>query len=351
MPLDKDRLGALSTGKSTYAAWRDGHGIPVVGGYHIEDLKEVEVQPWDWKGARGAFLDLEGTEDTNDSYILELPPGGHSNPMKHVYEEMVHVLAGRGSTQIWQEGRDPVTFEWSTGSLFAIPLNAKYQHFNGSGQQAARFISVTSAPLVINLYHNLDFVFDCPFAFLDRFGGDADYFNGEGRALQNRIWDTNFIADVRTLPLMEWDARGEGSTNRMIELADSSMAAHVSEFEVGKYKKAHRHGPGAHVIIIEGEGFSLMWPEGEEPQKFDWRPGSVIVPPNQWFHQHFNTGKTPAKYLALRWNSKKYMVFKQYAVDVSKDKGGSQIESADEDPKIRRLFEDELAKNGVTSRM
>jgi oxalate decarboxylase/phosphoglucose isomerase-like protein (cupin superfamily) len=137
----------------------------------------------------------------------------------------------------------------------------------------------------------------------------------------------------------------------MIELADSSMAAHVSEFEVGKYKKAHKHGPGAHVIIIAGEGFSLMWPEGQEPMKFDWRVGSVIVPPDQWFHQHFNTGTTPAKYLALRWNSKKYKVFKQYAVDVDRDKGGSQIESDAEDPQIRILFEAELARNGVVSQM
>jgi hypothetical protein len=351
VPIDKDRLGALSTGKSTYESWRDGHGIPVVGGFHIEDLRAVDLAPWDWKGGRGAFLDMEGTEDTNDSYLLELGAGGSSNPMKHLYEEFVYVLTGRGSTKIWQDGRPPVTFEWQSGSLFAIPLNARYQHFNGSGKETARMLSVTSAPLVINLYHNLDFVFECPFAFLDRFGGDSDYFSGEGRALQNRIWDTNFIADVNSLPLENWDARGEGSINRMIELADSSMAAHVSEFEVGKYKKAHKHGPGAHVIIIAGEGFSLMWPEGQEPMKFDWRVGSVIVPPDQWFHQHFNTGTTPAKYLALRWNSKKYKVFKQYAVDVDRDKGGSQIESDAEDPQIRILFEAELAKNGVVSQM
>lgn len=350
MPLRTAPLGALETGRSTYAMWRDGHGIPVVTGFHVDDLREVEVQPWDWKGGRGAFLDLEGTEETNDSYILELAPGGQSLPMRHVYEELVYIIEGRGSTTVWQEGGRKIQFEWNEGSLFAIPLNAHYRHSNASGSRTARYIAVTSAPLVINLYHNLDFVFDCPFTFLDRFGGEEDYFTRDGTARDGRIWDTNFIADVRTLPLLTWDERGSGSTNRMLELADSSMAAHVSEFPVGTYKKAHRHGPGAHVIIIEGLGYSLMWPEGEEPRKFDWHAGSLVVPPDQWYHQHFNTGPTPAKYLALRWNSKKHKVFKQYAVDKNVQAGGSQIEGPDEDPAIRELFEAELRKNGITIR-
>jgi oxalate decarboxylase/phosphoglucose isomerase-like protein (cupin superfamily) len=132
------------------------------------------------------------------------------------------------------------------------------------------------------------------------------------------------------------------------------MSAHISEFPVGTYKKAHRHGAGAHVVVIGGQGYSLMWPQGEKPKRFDWHDGSVVVPPEHWFHQHFNTGPTPARYLALKAMGHKHARpwgQRTYAVDESVKGGGDQIEYQDEDPSIRLMFEQELKKNGVTSGM
>jgi len=167
------------------------------------------------------------------------------------------------------------------------------------------------------------------------------------------VWDTNFVPNVRTIPLYLRSNRGAGGSFLHIELAENSMTTHISEFPVGTYKKAHRHGAGAHVAIIGGEGYSLMWPEGEPIKRFDWHDGSVIVPPERWFHQHFNTGATPARYLALRWGSRKHArpMGQNYGTDESVKAGGDQIEYADEDPQIRRMFEQELAKRGVACRM
>ena len=95
-----------------------------------------------------------------------------------------------------------------------------------------------------------------------------------------------------------------------------------------------------------------MWPEGEEPRRYEWEVGTLIVPPNMWFHQHFNTGKTPARYLAFKHE----VVSIRNAQGVpkawiSRRLGGDQIDYADESELVRTMFAELLAKNGLSPRM
>ncbi|MBI4287635.1 MAG: ethanolamine ammonia lyase-activating protein [Chloroflexi bacterium] len=343
-------------GLSPYEEWQESEGVPAIKGYYIEDLKTADVKPWARMGVNGCFINLEGAGLSNDAYICEIPPGKNTTPQRYMFEELIFVLSGRGATTIWAKGGKKQTFEWGEGSLFSPPINVYRQHFNGQGDKPARFLSVTTAPLIINLFHSSDFVFNNDFVFKDRYNSEEDYFSGKGQQYPRRIWDSNFIPDVYSFKLQLWKERGAGGTNVMFEMASNTSAAHISEFPVGTYKKGHRHGPGAHVILLNGTGYSLLWPEGSPMKKVDWRKGSMFVPPDQWFHQHFNTGREPARYLALRWGSTKYGrlsfgVTKMLAADESVKAGGAQIEYEDESPEIRKIFEAELAKNGLRCNM
>ena len=319
--------------------WQKDEGIDVVETFFIKDLKEVPLKWWDRMGGDGTLFNMEGAGDATGAYIVEL----------------ILVVQGRGATTIWNDNGAKQTFEWQEGSLISVPLNVHHQHFNGQGDKPARLFSVNNMPIVFSLFHNEEFIFNTPYDFVDRFDGRPDFFSSQGTQHPGRIWETNFIADTRTFNLQEWKERGAGGKNVFLEMCDGTMAAHISEFPVGTYKKAHRHGPGFNVIIIKGQGFSLFWWEGEEPKRYDWQDGSVFVPPEMMFHQHFNLGPTGARYLPLRFGGIKHSMGEGYG-DISKvDKdvksGGNQIEYYDQPAYIREMFESDMTRLGAESRM
>jgi hypothetical protein len=95
-----------------------------------------------------------------------------------------------------------------------------------------------------------------------------------------------------------------------------------------------------------------MWPEGDEPRYYKWEVGTMIVPPNMWLHQHFNTGPTPARYLAFKHEG--VAIRNAQGVPkawISKRDGGDQIDYRDEDRKTREQFAAELAKHGLAPQM
>jgi quercetin dioxygenase-like cupin family protein len=342
-----------------YKEWVGAEGIPVHEGFGL-DLLEMEVAPWPRLEAKGAFAHLTGRGDFVDMQIVEITPGGKTAPQRHLYEEVVYVLAGRGSTSVESPSGERHSFEWQTGSLFAIPLNGSYRHYNGSGTEPARIVAVTDLPLILNVFRDEDFIWNNPRAFPERFG-EARRFRGDGTFLPMRpgrhMWETNFVPDLRTFELKEWKARGAGGSNIMFVLADGTMHAHMSEMPVGTYKKGHRHGPDFHVLTLKGNGYSLFWREGDADFiRIDWKPGVVFAPVDQIFHQHFNTSPDPSRYLALAMGSLRYPLTAQkraifLGVDQDVKKGGAQIEYEDQDPRIHKLFLQELKKNGVKSGM
>ncbi|HEY1266992.1 MAG TPA: cupin domain-containing protein, partial [Candidatus Binatia bacterium] len=140
---------------TSYEAWMKKQGVPIVETHGVEDVGELPLKPWARTGGRGAFIQLKGMEGFTGMYVSEIPPAGALEPEKHLYEELIYVLRGAGSTEIWSadDGKSKLHFEWQQGSLFAVPLNCWHKLYNGS-RGPALLLSVTSAPIMIDLLHD-----------------------------------------------------------------------------------------------------------------------------------------------------------------------------------------------------
>ncbi|MDZ4246371.1 MAG: cupin domain-containing protein, partial [Dehalococcoidia bacterium] len=300
----------------TYEDWMEQEGIPVYTAFAgIEDVTELPRRPWARMGGLGTFIEMEGTKQSRKLlYVVEIPAGGALEPEKHLYDELLCVLRGRGLAEIWQEGEGKHTFEWGEGSLFAMPLNVWHRFING-GREPVLILAQTSAPLVMTAFRETDFIFNCDHKFPNRYTGKADYFQAtENRSRQllasgetrGTRWETNFVPDIRTIVgdyMSPWKVEG-GQQIYIVMAAWSGL--HLSTWPLGIYHKAHYHGPGAILLGLHSEGYVLLWPrrcgihpyqDGYEDKviKLNWGPNSVYCPPLEWFHQHFNTGKEPAR--------------------------------------------------------
>jgi len=333
-----------------YEQWQAEEGVPVYRSYYVSDMYTLELGDWPRKGGKGAYLNLANQYE-DDAFIVEIPPGGQLNPEHHMYEALIFVLTGRGATTVWGPGIPKRTVEWKPGSLFSPPLNMTYQHFNASGTEPARLLAVTRQPAVFELFREADFIYNCDYVFKDRFAGEENFFTDPGHRLKRLYWKTNFVPDVRTFQLEEYPERGPGF-NMKFSLAGNSMMAHVSEFPIATYKKGHRHNAGAHVIIIGGQGYSLLWFEGDKKrERVDWKDGAILSPAEGMYHQHFNSGPTPARYLALRLGGNPEHMQGRNAEQEAQwwgERAVNQIEYQDEDPEIRREYEAEIGKHGLS---
>ena len=358
--------------ESSYEEWIQKEGIPVVETYGVEDVGELPLKPWARTGGKGAFIQLRGMEGFTGMYVGEIPPGGALKPEKHLYEKLIYILRGTGSTEVWSRSENKkLHFEWQQGSLFAVPLNSWHKFYNGS-REPVLFLAVTSAPMMIDLLHDPDFIFGCDYAFDQRFDGREDYFVTENKREERGgfiSWETNFIADARSSLVDSAEHKGAGVHITAFDMGGSTLVGHIAEWPVGRYHKAHYHQGGAILLILRSEGYTLMWPQeaGERPYKsgrgkdvikVDWREGSVFSPPTGWFHQHFNTGKEPARQLAFRYSgqSGKYLLgiakaLNREGVRTNTREGGTLLEYEDEDPQLRIDYEAALRKIGVAIEM
>ena len=121
--------------------------------------KVVHPEEMPWEMARQGLLkhllneQMNTRMDTVDAYMQVIPPGSRSGKHRHLAEECLYVVEGRGydlhqdceveitDTYHWKPQDEVKRFEWEAGDVIYIPPNAIHQHFNADPQRPARLIS------------------------------------------------------------------------------------------------------------------------------------------------------------------------------------------------------------------
>ena len=316
----------------SYEDWARGEGVPVHAGKSV-DLMTASTADWTRFGVRGAAVHLDGHCDFLTIFLMEIASGASSAPQHHLYEEICYVLAGSGETEI-ESGAGKRVIAWKPGSLFAAPMNARYRHRCASGEPA-RLVCVNDLRYLMNLYRNENFLFNTPLTFDERGEGDVAH-------------------DLSTKPTGAGVWAGEKSSP--LALARGSIGVDVVEMPAGTYGQARRQVYGSLLLGIAGAGMTVSFadPDGAR-ERLDWKSGVACAPKGLVFHQHFNVGAAPARFLRIEFGTMDFPIMRPRARaygDASVyASGAAEVPFAEEKPEIRRDWLETLKKAGVQSRM
>ena len=109
-----------------------------------------------------------------DAYMQLVPAGSRSGKHRHMSEEFIFVLEGKGydlhwdvdyeldDKYYWKVDETPSRWEWEQGDSIYIPPNTVHQHFNADSQHPARFISSTSRRIRLIGFDDLEQIENAP---------------------------------------------------------------------------------------------------------------------------------------------------------------------------------------------
>jgi quercetin dioxygenase-like cupin family protein len=121
--------------------------------------KIVHPEEMPWEMSRQGLLKHLLNEKMNtrmesvDAYMQIIPPGSKSGKHRHLAEECLYVLEGRGydlhqdcdveitDTYHWKVQEEVKRYEWEAGDVIYIPPNTVHQHFNLDPDRPVRLIS------------------------------------------------------------------------------------------------------------------------------------------------------------------------------------------------------------------
>ena len=142
--------------------------------------KIVTPEDMPWEMARQGILKhlineaMNTRMETVDAYMQIIPPGSRSGRHRHLAEECLYVLEGRGydlhqdcdveitDTYHWKPQDEIKRFEWEAGDVIYIPPNTIHQHFNADPEQPLRLISCINRIFKHSGLNDLEQIEDAP---------------------------------------------------------------------------------------------------------------------------------------------------------------------------------------------
>ena len=246
-----------------------------------------------------------------DATLVEIPPGGQLAPHRHLSEEIIYIISGKGLTLMWnREGGKKERYEWTAGDLMSPSLNAWHQHINTS-DTPVRYISFTSNPIVLNLFHDpallsgaRDYLFEDrwqqgitqkPEYFPEGTEGSEDLRMRVGHLLPNIVG-----RELKTLRPGTWGLRihpeGDLAGNRLFEMEVHQKKAE----EYSDEARMHKHPWEVAYLVLEGAGYSILKREGEPKRIVNWQKGDLYIVEANEYHENRPKEDTITRYLQVK---------------------------------------------------
>ena len=377
---ESDRAGVKSwqAPKTGYELFMEEEGIPIYSGIiGVENIRNVELKPWDRLGGNGAFLYLDSLEGIKGMYVLEVPGGGQTNPERHLYHEFYLVFEGHGTTETWIEGsNEKKIFEWQPGSLFYLPPNVMHRLVNATKERVL-ILATTNAPPLYNMIRDRDFIFKNDYIFQAHYSDDDGFYKYDDKiyAVPNNKRAqarTNFYPDIinAELPLDNQRMPGYRRIQPAFRGFEHDHNGFISQYPIGRYSRGHHHAAGAVLVCLRGAGYTFNWPRehgitpwkdglGDNVRTLHYVQGGLVAAApggGTWFHQHFPVSEGPFRVINY-WGGPTPTPLDSLnretgmSNNLNIEEGGGSIGYSKEDPYIRKTFEEELAKVGQKSTM
>lgn len=238
---------------------------------------------------------------------------------RHTVEAVLYVLQGKGHSII-----DGTRYDWEAGDFISVPMFAWHRHLN-TGNEDFIYVAATTGPLSLAL--GLAVYEDERYPDYWVFGQKSD------SALKSLIPGADDTVRIRSTQEMrapfssedalyqqhlrfsaEEEKRRRSSQvlvkgsriqfektlmGRVRYVIDPKagflmrvLGTLLAEISPGKRSGAHRHLYEEVNYVLCGEGYTVI-----EDRRYDWAEGDVLCIPVFSWHQHFNTGDKPARFL------------------------------------------------------